>query len=96
MVCVQGYDSYIRLFYVISAVVLIAIATTVYVAMVYKEMTKGNVWLQRYASSCANRAESITFGQVHNELTTTATLTHLNAYVPFDVLQLLCCYSNFD
>jgi hypothetical protein len=46
-VAAQGYDAYIAVFYAVSAVVLLSLALTVWVAVILKKDEAGNVWLRR-------------------------------------------------
>lgn len=43
----QGYDAYIAVFYAVSAVVLVSLALTVWVAVILKKDETGSVWLRR-------------------------------------------------
>lgn len=43
----QGYDAYIAVFYAVSAVILVSLALTVWVAVILKKDDSGNAWLRR-------------------------------------------------
>lgn len=43
----QGYDGYIAVFYAVSAVILVSLALTVWVAVILKKDDSGNAWLRR-------------------------------------------------
>lgn len=51
---VQGYDTYITVFYIITAITLATLALTVWVALVLKGSDTVNPWLRRWAN-CAGR-----------------------------------------
>uniref|UniRef100_A0A383WLS1 Uncharacterized protein n=1 Tax=Tetradesmus obliquus TaxID=3088 RepID=A0A383WLS1_TETOB len=43
----KGYDAYIAVFYAVSAVILVSLALTVWVAVILKKDDSGNAWLRR-------------------------------------------------
>lgn len=45
---VQGYESFIAVFYVLAAVVLVSLTLTVWVAVILKKDETGSVWLRRW------------------------------------------------
>jgi hypothetical protein len=47
LVTPQGYSAYVTVFYVISAIVLLALSLTVWIAVILKKDENGGVWLKR-------------------------------------------------
>lgn len=43
----QGYETFIAVFYVLAAVVLVSLVLTVWVAVILRKDDSGNVWLRR-------------------------------------------------
>lgn len=51
-VCSQGYNAFVTVFYVISAVVLVSLGLTVWIAVVLKKDDNAGVWTKRCVRGC--------------------------------------------